>query len=134
MGGIQSIFSGPEWAAHNDFELAVRACKELEYLLETGFQATGNGLGEKMRSCEGNFKSSRAKELTINTKYITRVRNNLIHDRDVNKIENRKEFIKRCESAIEILQTELELKEGKGYVSDTARYLINTLSRSLQRN
>lgn len=131
------MFTGPEWVSHNDFELATRACKEMEYLLETGFQATGNGLGEKMRNCEDrrSFKTPRAKELTINTKYITRIRNNLIHDRDCNKIDNRAEFIKRCTSAIEILQAELQLKtQGEqGIASQTAQYLYNSLSRSLKR-
>jgi len=97
-----SIFSSPDWVSANDFELAVRACKEMEWILETQFGASGNGLGEKLNSCTDKFGSD--KEIISHIRYINRIRNRLIHDRECNRIEQRKEFIRRCELAIAGLQ------------------------------
>merc|ERR1712048_482843 len=97
-----SIFSSPDWVSANDFELAVRACKEMEWILEDQFGAHGNGLGEKLSSCQEKF--SRDKKIIEDIRYITRIRNRLIHDQNCNRIEERKEFIRRCEIAITGLQ------------------------------
>ena len=35
----------------NDFELAIRSCKELEFILETEFASTGTSLHEKITNC-----------------------------------------------------------------------------------
>ena len=43
-------FSTPQYS-RNDFELVIRASKELEWLLDTHFGAYGKGLHEKVCAC-----------------------------------------------------------------------------------
>ena len=40
----------------NDYELAIRLSKELEYYLSVHFQATGKGLHEKITSAERGYE------------------------------------------------------------------------------
>ena len=42
----------------NDYELAIRLSKELEYVLEIHFNATGRGLHEKITTAENNYNAT----------------------------------------------------------------------------
>eukprot|EP00123_Amoebidium_parasiticum_P020304 comp4707_c0_seq1/m.870 comp4707_c0_seq1/g.870 ORF comp4707_c0_seq1/g.870 comp4707_c0_seq1/m.870 type:complete len:117 (-) comp4707_c0_seq1:241-591(-) len=95
----------------NDFELVIRASKELEHLLATQFQASGNGLGEKARSATHNGQPL-PQALTRRINMLVRERNKLIHDLEYNKIADRNAFIRDFEAARAELKKLLESKKG----------------------
>jgi len=80
----------------NDFELVVRATKELEFLLEEHFHApTGKnvGLHDKITAA----RDARGQPLSDNVKkrmrYLVTIRNSLVHDRECNAIPDRSAFL-----------------------------------------
>ena len=79
----------------NDFELVVRATKELEHLLETHFGAPSGktvGLHEKIsaaRTAQGQPLSAGVQK---RMRYLVTIRNQLVHDREVNAIPDRASF------------------------------------------
>ena len=86
MGQGKSILS-----CKNDFELAIRATKELEWLLETHFNApTGkqHGLHDKITAV------ALPENIKKRMRYLVTVRNALVHDRTVNAIKDRASFLK----------------------------------------
>mmetsp|Transcript_2500 Transcript_2500/g.6542 ORF Transcript_2500/g.6542 Transcript_2500/m.6542 type:complete len:117 (-) Transcript_2500:1644-1994(-) len=94
----------------NDFELVIRATKDLEHLLETGFGAPSGkkeGLHDKISYVQANvgLSVSTVKKL----RYLVTVRNKLVHERGFNKLPDRKSFIESYESA----ETELKSKLKK---------------------
>jgi hypothetical protein len=92
----------------NDFELVIRATKELEWLLETHFGAPSGktvGLHDKIsaaRTPEGQPLSDNVKR---RMRYLVTIRNSLVHDREVNSIPDRPSFIKGFD------EVEVELKQ-----------------------
>lgn len=90
--------------ATNDFELAIKSSKELEWILEQEFQATGNGLHEKITSA-ANMCPELTPSLVRNMRYLATIRNKLVHERGFDEIPDRKEFIKRFETSQEELKT-----------------------------
>lgn len=96
----------------NDFELVIRATKDLENLLETGFGAPSgkkDGLHDKISytQAKAGLSASTVKKL----RYLVTVRNKLVHEQGFNKLPDRKGFI---DSYGEV-QTELKSKlKGSG--------------------
>ncbi|KAJ2987474.1 hypothetical protein HDV02_006116 [Globomyces sp. JEL0801] len=80
----------------NDYELVITISKELEYILETEFQATGKGLHEKISSVESKLTNTLVKQM----RYLATIRNKLIHQRDFHHIPDRNQFIANFESAM----------------------------------
>lgn len=104
MGAGQSSIS----RYHNDFELVIRATKELEWLLETHFNAPSgkdSGLHDKIsaaRTKDGKLLSDGIKK---KMRKLVTIRNSLVHDRDVNEIPDRSSFVKGFD------EVEVELKQ-----------------------
>jgi hypothetical protein len=73
----------------NDFELAVRCSKELEYFLETYFRSTGQGLHEKVATAQPALPLSLSKRLH----FIGSCRNQIVHVHGVDRLDNREAFI-----------------------------------------
>ena len=81
----------------NDFELVVRASKELEHLLETHFQAPSGktvGLHEKIGAARTRSGEPLTENAVRRMRYLVTIRNSLVHDREVNAIPNRADFVK----------------------------------------
>eukprot|EP00242_Pyramimonas_sp_CCMP2087_P011256 CAMPEP_0198212474 /NCGR_PEP_ID=MMETSP1445-20131203/26220_1 /TAXON_ID=36898 /ORGANISM="Pyramimonas sp., Strain CCMP2087" /LENGTH=116 /DNA_ID=CAMNT_0043886927 /DNA_START=255 /DNA_END=606 /DNA_ORIENTATION=+ len=82
----------------NDFELVIRAAKELEWILDTHFHAQGRGLHEKVSSVP-DLPPSLVKEM----RYLATIRNKLIHEKEFNAIPDRAQYIKTFEASAEEL-------------------------------
>ena len=81
----------------NDFELVVRATKELEWLLETHFGAPSGkqvGLHDKISAARLPNGRSLSEKTVRRMRYLVTIRNSLVHDRDVNAIPDRSNFVK----------------------------------------
>jgi hypothetical protein len=83
-------------ACKNDFELVIRATKELEWLLETHFSAPSGktvGLHEKITAAR-NPRDGKPLPNNIQKRmrYLVTIRNQLVHDREVNAIPDRTSF------------------------------------------
>jgi hypothetical protein len=79
----------------SDLELVIRRSKQLESLLEEGFGATGRGLHEKVTSVEGKLPPPLVKKL----RFIATVRNKLVHDAKLDRLDDRKGFERACNDA-----------------------------------
>lgn len=91
MGNVEARHSD------NDFELTVRAAKELEHLLEHNFRAQGQGLHQKIKAVQ----AAEGLPLTLVQKmrYIATLRSKLVHEHGYNSIPNRDLFIRNFEDS-----------------------------------
>jgi len=103
MGSVSSKHS------NNDFELCVRASKELEYLLANEFGAIGSGLHEKISSVEHHLTP----EMVRNMRYLATIRNKLVHEHDFNEIPDRTKFIRNFELSRQELGGILQARKSK---------------------
>ena len=93
----------------NDYELAIRLSKELEYYLEKHFNATGRGLHEKITTAQRNFNQQHKdiqfpQHLVKNMRRLATIRNRLIHDRSYHAIDDKNGFIQTFKSSHQQLQ------------------------------
>jgi hypothetical protein len=79
----------------NDYELAIRSSKELEFILETEFGSHGKGLHEKIT----NASSALSPKLIKSMRYLATIRNKLIHEVGYHEIPNREAFLQQFEEA-----------------------------------
>lgn len=91
----------------NDYQLAIEASKELEFLLESAFGAEGRGLHEKVSSVQNELPAPTVRAL----RFVASVRNSLIHDHDVRALPDRAAFLRRFQSAREELQVLIDKKK-----------------------
>ena len=81
---------------HNEFELVIRTAKELEYCLEQLYPSldTKMGLGEMVRAVEAQkLQPALTMECIKHMKHLNYVRNQLVHERTCNKLEDRARFV-----------------------------------------
>ncbi|CAB9501281.1 expressed unknown protein [Seminavis robusta] len=90
----------------NDFELAIKSSKELEWVLEDAFGATGKGLHEKISSA-AIVNPDLSQSLVRNMRYLATIRNKLVHERGFDAIPDRKRFIEKFEASQEELKTSI---------------------------
>ena len=114
MGQASSIAS-----CKNDFELVIRATKELEWLLETHFGAPDGknvGLHDKISAARDprNQKPLPEKIIRRMRKLVT-IRNALVHDRNVNAIPDRPDFVAGWQE-VEAALKEMMPKSGSSCV------------------
>lgn len=92
MGQGSSIAS-----VKNDFELVIRATKELEWLLEEHFGAPAGknvGLHDKITAARDPRDGKPLPEkVTRQMRKLVTIRNSLVHDREVNAIPDRPAFV-----------------------------------------
>ena len=106
MGSTFSITSSSYLQYTNDFELVIRATKDLEYLLESHFDVPNGknvGLHEKISAAQASHNLS--PETVKKLRYLVTVRNKLVHDHDFNALPDRVYFAKSYDSV------ERELKD-----------------------
>lgn len=105
----------------NDFELIIRATKELEWLLETHFQAPSGkdvGLHEKITQARDPRDGSPLRDpLKKRMRYLVTIRNALVHDRNVNAIPDRPSFVQAWNEVENELNTMLPASGGKCTIS-----------------
>mmetsp|Transcript_33382 Transcript_33382/g.71279 ORF Transcript_33382/g.71279 Transcript_33382/m.71279 type:complete len:117 (-) Transcript_33382:228-578(-) len=100
----------------NDFELVIRATKEMEWLLETHFGASSDrdcGLHEKITQAKHNGRPL-SDDLVRKMRYLVTIRNKLVHNRDFNQIPDRKAFTAGYSTVEETLLAMLPANNG-GY-------------------
>ena len=97
MGASQSSIA----RYSNDFELVIRATKELEFLLETYFlppltvsQDKTIGLHDKITMARMPDGRGIPKHAIKKMRFLVTLRNKLVHDHDTNAIPNRPRFVK----------------------------------------
>jgi hypothetical protein len=93
--------------ATNDYELAIKSSKELEYILEVEFEAYGKGLHEKITSAASKCPELSA-GLVRNMRYLATIRNKLVHERGFDAIPDRKQFIQKFEASQAELKTMIQ--------------------------
>lgn len=93
----------------NDFELVIRATKDLEHLLESGFDAPSGknvGLHDKITSAQRSHDLSQ--DTVRKLRYLVTVRNKLVHDHDFNSLPDRVHFAKSYDSVERELRDKLK--------------------------
>ena len=100
-GQVKTDFSWV-YKVKNDYELAIRLSKELEYLLENEFNAKGRGLHEKITTGASNGKLD--EKLIKRMRFLATIRNKLIHERGFNNIPDRDSFIQAFNDSVKELQ------------------------------
>ena len=96
----------------NDFELVVRATKEMEWIVETDFDAPirpGVGLASKIDMARTANGEPLPPDLVRRMKEICKTRNDLVHQRTVNTISDRMEFLRKWRDVL----AELSLERGR---------------------
>ena len=114
MGAGQSAIS----QCKNDFELVVRATKELEFLLETHFGAPSgkeHGLHDKITAARHDGRPL-PDTLQRQMRKLVTIRNKLVHDRDFNAIPERSEFAASFDSVEKELKRMLPKSASSGCV------------------
>ena len=81
----------------NDFELAIKASKELEELL-ADVGANGGGLNEKIQEVSDHDMLD--PQCVRDIRYIAYIRNKMIHEVGYDEIPNREKFINRYERTV----------------------------------
>ena len=104
MGAGHSSRNG----AHCDTELVIHSAKELEWLLESTFGATGKGLHEKITSVESSLPPALVKRL----RFLATIRNRLIHERGFTAIPDRAGFIEAFDAAAAELRAIVAQRHG----------------------
>lgn len=94
----------------NDYELVIKASKELEYVLEHHFGATGKGLHEKISSASPFLPNP---SIVKNMRYLATIRNQLVHQRGFDAIPDRPSFIRLFRSSITELEQILEQRQKR---------------------
>jgi len=97
----------------NDFELVIRATKDLEHLLETQFGAPSSkedGLHDKITHAQESADLS--KETVNKMRYLVTIRDSLVHDHRFNKLPDRRKFALIYDSVEEELK-EVLAKRGQ---------------------
>jgi hypothetical protein len=79
----------------SDYELVIKKSKHLERMLEEGFGAQGRGLHEKVSSVEGRLPGPLVKQL----RFIATVRNKLVHDDKMDRLDDRRGYEDACNKA-----------------------------------
>ncbi|KAL4440656.1 hypothetical protein ABPG77_000365 [Micractinium sp. CCAP 211/92] len=79
----------------NDYELVIRASKDLEYVLEAYLGAQGKGLHEKCTSVQSVIPQ----DLQRKIRYLATIRNKLVHERDFHSIPDRARFVENFQVA-----------------------------------
>ena len=94
MGALQSTrFSH----ASNDYELVIRSAKELEFILESKFGASGQSIHQKIDSLPANtLPDSLVKQM----RFLATMRNKLVHERGFDSIPDRARFITQFEASV----------------------------------
>jgi len=90
----------------NDYELVIRATKDIEHLLESNFGALGTGLHEKITHTQSLVGLS--VDSVDKLRYLVNVRNQLVHKYDFNELTDREQFISSFHSVEKELKGKLE--------------------------
>ncbi|KAL7488065.1 hypothetical protein ACHAW6_013966 [Cyclotella cf. meneghiniana] len=101
----------------NDFELVVRATKDLEHLLETGFDVPSGktaGLHDKISSVQASHGLS--EDTVKKLRYLVTVRNKLVHEYDFNKLPDRVQFARSYDSVEKELKAKMKVSSANGCV------------------
>lgn len=104
----------------NDYELAIKSSKELEWILEQEFGATGRGLHEKITSACDSCPGEMSPALVRDMRYLATIRNKLIHERNVDSIPDKKQFVQRFQRSqdelaalVQLIRTRQQRKSQK---------------------
>ncbi|TYZ65961.1 hypothetical protein PybrP1_010957 [[Pythium] brassicae (nom. inval.)] len=93
--------------ASNDFQLVIEASKELEHLLGTHFGADGRGLHERISTAAHQLPPPTVRTL----RFVASVRNALVHDHRVTRLEDRALFERRLATVLEELHVLIAKKQ-----------------------
>ena len=120
MGANQSTSTVVSYSQYqNDFELVIRATKDLEHLLETGFGAPNgmkDGLHDKISHVQKHHGLSQATVKKM--RYLVTLRNKLVHDKSFNALPDRQGFASSFESVEKELRAKLAEKKKRASGND----------------
>ena len=116
MGTACSKQDVPRYST-NDYELVIRSSKDLEWILEQEFDASGKGLHEKISSAAEKYPEELSPPLVKDMRYLATIRNKLVHERGFDVIPDRQRFIEKFELSQkelrELIAARRRRKEGK---------------------
>lgn len=105
----------PEWIVENDYELVIKASKEIQYRLErvsgtTTIIGMGAVFNSMTKEAEKTDKNLHQFCLNIKNKFqrLSYVRNQLCHNHTVTAVIDRDQFIEDCEDLIRLLDEKLQ--------------------------
>jgi hypothetical protein len=78
---------------YSDIELAVRKSKTLERRLRREFGAQGEGLGQLIKSVQKKLPDETIQHLNR----VNKMRNDVVHIEEHNRLENRRQFVELCD-------------------------------------
>uniref|UniRef100_A0A7S1D167 DUF4145 domain-containing protein n=1 Tax=Cyclophora tenuis TaxID=216820 RepID=A0A7S1D167_CYCTE len=97
----------------NDFELVIRATKDLEHLLETEFGAPSGkqiGLHDKISFVQS--AASISPTAVRKMRYLVTLRNKLVHDHDFNELPDWKDFAQSYDQVAKELYEKVRERRG----------------------
>ncbi|KAI2494977.1 hypothetical protein MHU86_19537 [Fragilaria crotonensis] len=98
----------------NDFELVIRATKDLEHLLETEFGAPSTkqtGLHDKISHAQAS--AGLTPDTVRRMRYLVTLRNKLVHDHEFNSLPDRQYFASSYDQVEKELKMHLSKRKGK---------------------
>ncbi len=90
----------------SDLDLTIRRSKRLERRLRDGLNATGKGLHELTSSVQKRLPRETVKKL----RFVASVRNAMVHDLDVTKLDDKRGFVQACDA----IEREIDTIAGPG--------------------
>lgn len=97
----------------NDFELVIRATKDLEHLLESQFDApSGKTVGLHDKITHAEQITGLSSETVRKMRKLVTIRNKLVHEHGFNALPNRNDFAKSYDTVEFELQEVLKQRRG----------------------
>jgi len=90
----------------NDFQLVFEAIKDLEHILMTQFESSGDNLHEMISTTNSKLPM----DLIIDMRELATLRNNMAHEYNIDKVPNRDNFIKKYRKCVKQLNNEAKQK------------------------
>ncbi|CAJ1926272.1 unnamed protein product [Cylindrotheca closterium] len=113
-----TVFSTNSYLQYkNDFELVIRATKDLEHLLETQFGAPNGktvGLHDKITHAEQTAGLSN--DTVRKMRRLVTIRNRMVHEHGFNALPDRTQFAKSYDSVEQELKDVLKNRNGSSCV------------------
>lgn len=88
----------------SDYELVIKRCKRLEALLEERLGAQGRGLHEKVSSIQSQLPQPLVRKL----RFVATVRNRLIHEVTIDRLDDPEGFQRACDDAEQMIASLLQ--------------------------
>lgn len=116
MGQLQSSRRLLFEEIDNEFEMVIRASKELEFVLEEEFGSKSKGLHGKITEARRFLTSKLVRDM----RYLATIRNRMVHEQGYDDLPSKEKFVATFESSAEELARIIQRRRsGRGRRSET---------------